>query len=116
MVGVLGIALLTLVFVGAMNLVVDEYAKGAIRTAVDEGAQAGAAAGGSVTVCRAEAAQVRRDLLPGPFGAGVVVTCGVQGDTVVAAAQGYLPTLVPPVPRVHVSIEGLSLVPTGAAP
>jgi hypothetical protein len=112
LVGVVGIAILVLIFVGALNLIVDEYAKGAVRTAVDEAAQAGAASGGSLTVCQAEAAQVRANLLPGPFGRGIQVTCSLQGDEVVAAAAGYLPTLVPPVPRVHISVEGLSLLPT----
>jgi hypothetical protein len=101
---------LTLLFVGATNLVVDEYAKGAVRTAVDEAAQAGAAWGGSLSACQAEAAQVRKDLLPGPFGAGVEVTCRLDGDEVVATGMGYLPSLVPTVPRVYVSIEGLSVV------
>ena len=110
--GVVGIAVLTLLFIGGTNLVVDEYAKGALRTAVDEAAQAGAAAGGSLSACQAEAAQVRAGLLPGPFGAGISISCSVEGDEVVASATGYLPTLVPPVPRVHVSIEGLSLVST----
>ena len=88
-----------LVFIGASNLVVDEYAKGALRTAVDEGAQAGAASGGSLSTCEAEAARVRASLLPGPFGDGVLVSCRLVADEVVAIANGYLPSLVPPVPR-----------------
>jgi hypothetical protein len=112
-VGIVGIAILTLIFVGALNLVVDEYAKGAVRTAVDEAAQAGAASGGSLSVCQAEAAQVRSNLLPGRFGRDILVTCTLDGDEVVATAVGYLPTLVAPVPRVHISVEGLSLLPTG---
>jgi hypothetical protein len=112
-VGIVAIAILTLIFVGALNLVVDEYAKGAVRTAVDEAAQAGAASGGSLSVCQAEAAQVRGNLLPGPFGHGIRVTCSLEGDEVVATAVGYLPTLAPPVPRVRISVVGLSLLPAG---
>lgn len=108
--GVIAIAILTLVFVGATNLVVDEYAKGAIRTVVDEAAQQGAASGGSINACQAEATKVRSGLLPGPFGNGVQVNCTLQGDVVVAAATGYLPSLVPPVPRARIAIDGFSVV------
>jgi len=102
------------IFVGATNVVLDEYAKGAVRTAVDDAAQAGATAGGSLGTCQAEASQVRANLLPGPFGAGVTIRCTVEGDEMLALAQGDLPSLVPPVPTVHVAIVGLSLI--GEAP
>jgi hypothetical protein len=97
-------------FVGALNFVLDEYAKGALRTAVDEASQSGATSGGSLGACEAQVAQVRADLLPGPFGAGVQISCAIEGDEVLAVASGSLPSLVPLVPRVHVSIAGLALV------
>jgi hypothetical protein len=108
--GVVAIAILMVVFVGAANFVLDEYAKGALRTAVDEAAQTGATSGGSLSACLAEASQVRGDLLPGPFGAGVSVTCRVEGREMLASASGVLPSLVPEVPRVHVSVVGLSVI------
>ncbi len=108
--GVIGIVVLLALFVGALNLVVDEYAKGAVRTAVDEAAQAGATGGGSVIECEGKAAQVRADLLPGPFGHGVTVNCSLQGNEMVASASGYLPSLVPPVPSVHISVVGWSVI------
>jgi hypothetical protein len=98
------------VFVGALNFVLDEYAKGAVHTAVDEAAQAGATGGGSVTTCQAEAARVRAALLPGPFGDGITIYCIEDGSEVVATADGELPSLLPPVPRVRVSIVGVSLI------
>jgi hypothetical protein len=108
--GVAGIGVLLAIFVGGLNLVIDEYAKGAVRTAVDEAAQAGAAAGGSVVGCELKAAQVRTDLLPGPFGREVTVDCSRRGDEMVASAAGQLPSLVPPVPSVHLSLSGFSLI------
>jgi hypothetical protein len=39
--------MLMLLFVAALNFVLDEYAKGALHAAVDDAAQAGATAGGS---------------------------------------------------------------------
>jgi hypothetical protein len=109
-VGVVAIAILMIVFVGALNFVLDEYAKGAVHTAVDEAAEAGATAGGSVPVCQAQARQVQGALLPGPFGHGVSVTCSEEGDEVVASAAGALPSLLPLVPAVHVTVIGISVI------
>ena len=99
-----------MVFVGALNFVLDEYAKGAVRTALDEAAQAGATFGGSLSTCEAEAAEVRAGLLPGPFGQGVRISCRVEGDEILATANGNLPSLLPAVPRVRISMVGLSLI------
>jgi len=98
------------VFIGALNFVLDEYAKGAVRTAVDEAAQTGASAGGSLTACVAEASRVRASLLPGVFGSDVTINCSQVGDEVVVTAIGDLPSLLPPVPRVSVSMVGVSLI------
>ena len=108
--GALAIAILMVIFIGALNFVLDEYAKGAVRTAVDEAAEAGATAGGSLSACQDEAQQVRGDLLPGPFGSGVLVTCRDEGDEIVVSAAGALPSLLPLVPTVHVSLIGVSIV------
>lgn len=115
-IGVVAIGLLLVVFAGATNVVLDEYAKGALRTAVDEAAQAGAAAGGSQVACEHEAAQVRSGLLHGGFGADVIVTCGLLTSpgaaeaVMVARATGSLPSLVPTVPGLHVAVTGISVV------
>ena len=115
-VGVIAIALLLVLFDGATNLVLDEYAKGALRTAVDEAAQAGAAAGGSLAACEDEAARVRGGLLHGGFGAHVSVTCGVvdggagTGGMMVASASGSLPSLLPAVPGLRIAVRGVSVL------
>lgn len=108
--GVVGIAILLVLFVGAMNLVLDEYAKGAVRTAVDEGAQDGAGYGGSVAACEAGAARARAALLPGPFGRAVRIDCHVEGDEMVASASGELTSLFPGAPAVAVSVAGVSVI------
>lgn len=110
-VGAAGIAFLLVIFAGCANFVLDEYAKGALRTAVDEAAQAGAAAGGSLQACQAEAEQVQRGLLHGSLGADVTITCQVMaGGLMLATASGDLPSLLPAVPRLQVSVSGLSVV------
>lgn len=103
-------AVLLLVLAGATNLVLDEYAKGALRTAVDEAAYAGATAGGSVVACQAEAAQVRSSLVRGTFGSDVQIHCQPVGALMVAVAQGELPSLLPAVPRLRVSVSGASVI------
>lgn len=108
--GAVAIAILIVVFIGGLNFVLDEYAKGAIHTAVDDAAEAGATAGGSLSACQAEARQVQGGLLPGPFGSGISVTCSEEGDEMVASAGGALPSLLPLVPRVHISLIGLSII------
>jgi hypothetical protein len=104
------IAILMMVFIGALNFVLDEYAKGAVHTAVDEAAQAGASAGGSLSACEAEASRVRAALLPGVFGSDVTINCSQVGDEMVVTAAGDLPSLLPPVPRVTVSMVGVSFI------
>jgi hypothetical protein len=108
--GVVAIAILIVVLVAALNFILDEYAKGAIRTAVDEAAQAGATAGGSQSACQSEARQVRGNLLPGPFGNGISLTCTQDGEEMVASASGAFPSLLPLVPAVHVSLVGISII------
>ncbi|MGC8626239.1 MAG: hypothetical protein ACP5VR_01575 [Acidimicrobiales bacterium] len=108
--GVLAIAFLLSLFVAGVNFVLDEYAKGALHAAVDEAAQAGASAGGSLGACQAEADRVRANLLPGPFGSRVTITCRMQGDLVVASASGALPSMVPVVPSLTVALTGISVV------
>lgn len=102
--------MLLVVFIGALSVVVDEYAKGALRTAVDEAAQAGATAGGSVATCELKGRQVGTDLLPGPLGAGVMVNCRVRGDEMVASFTCVVHGFSPPVPPVHIYVTGSSII------
>ena len=104
------IVILLTLFIGVLNFVLDEYAKGAIRTAVDDAAEAGATAGGSLSACLTEARQVQNGLLPGPFGDNVSVTCSEVGDEMVVSAGGALPSLLPLVPRAHISLIGISII------
>lgn len=112
MTGTVAIALLLLVFVGTFSVSLDEYAKGAVRAAVDEGAQAGAVAGGSIDVCQDEAQSVLHSLLRGTMGQGVRVTCSSVGSQLLARGSGQLPTLVPGVPSLYISVTGESLIQT----
>src|SRR6516162_6210529 len=107
---VLAMAITLIVFMVAINFIVDEYGKGAIRTAVDEAAQAGSlqgAPGGPVAACQAKASQVMSGLLNGPFGRNVTITCGINANgQVVATADGTLPAWLQVIPTDPIHLVG----------
>ena len=116
LVTVLAMAITLIVFMVALNFIVDEYGKGAIRTAVDEAAQAGSlqgAPGGPVAACQAKASQVMSGLLNGPFGRNVTITCGLNANgQVVATADGTLPAWLRLVPTDPIHVVGSSRIET----
>ena len=113
---VLAMAITLIVFMVAINFIVDEYGKGAIRTAVDEAAQAGSlqgAPGGPVAACQAKASQVMSGLLNGPFGRNVTITCGINANgQVVATADGTLPAWLRVIPTDPIHVVGTARIET----
>jgi hypothetical protein len=71
---------------GIIQVIAFQYGKGTVRAALDEAARAGARSTASIEACQERAANVLGDLLGGPMGDGVVVTCTDAGDRVVASA------------------------------
>jgi hypothetical protein len=116
LVTVLAMAITLVVFMVAINLIVDEYGKGAIRTAVDEAAQAGSlqgAPGGPIAACQAKASQVMSGLLNGPFGRDIAITCGINANgQLVATANGTLPAWLRLVPTDAVHVIGSAHIET----
>lgn len=116
------VLILLAAFLMATNLVVDQYGQGVVRTAVDEGAQAGALIGtpeGAIAACRAKEGEVMGGLLAGELGRHLNLSCSVQGEFVTASAVGELPGWLPPVPAVGVrqlGISRLETAPTAAQP
>ena len=101
-------ALLFMLVIGT-NWVDNDLALGAFRTAVSQAAQAGSlegAPGGPVAACLAAAAQARGNLVSGPLGRDVRITCTVEGtgpQVIVVTADGTLPNWVVPITaHVHV--------------
>jgi hypothetical protein len=80
------------------NLLVDLYARGAVRDALDDGVRAAAPAGASVLACEQRAREVVTGLVRGPL-LQTVVHCREEGAFVVADAQvtlrSWLPMLIP---------------------
>lgn len=101
------------------NFVLDQYARGVVRTAVDEGARAGALAsapGGPAAACLSKEREVMSGLLSGAFASGLHFGCALEGGQVVATVGGNLPSWLPPVPRVAVEETGVSELETAPQP
>lgn len=107
----LGMLIVLMVLMAGTNFVVFEYGQGVVRTAVDEAARAGSEQqtnASPVLVCQAKASQVMANLLPGPFGRNISITCVDEGTDLVATATGNFPGWLPPVPSLAVHIQGRS--------
>jgi hypothetical protein len=92
-----GISFVLLVLVA--NLLVDLYARAAVRDALEEGTRAAVPLDASPAACAARAQAVLDGLLRGPIGDGVRVKCDVALGVVVATAdvrlRSWLPGLAP---------------------
>lgn len=87
-----------LLFVAFVNLVLYQYGRGAVRSALDEGARAGSAAESTAVRCEDKVAEVLDSLLSGSMGAAVNFDCFVSGGTMTATATGIFPHFSPFVP------------------
>lgn len=105
---VLASALALILFLALANLVVVQYGRGAIRSALEQGARAGTTAG--VSACEATARQVVDDLLGGRMSDGLVISCGLSGGSVSATASAMFESWTPLTPDFHVSLAAFAVV------
>lgn len=95
---VIAVAWSLVLLVLVANLLVDLYARGAVRDALDDGVRAGAPVGSSVTACEERAREVVTGLVRGPL-LETHVRCEYAGAFVVADARvtlrSWLPMLIP---------------------
>ena len=106
-------ALIGIVLAFVLNVVALQYAMGAIQSAVDEGARAGSALGGTVGSCERVAHATLRGrggLLTGSLGRGIAVKCSVSGDVITASATGTLRWLFEAIPAQSVRIVSHAVV------
>lgn len=100
------VAAFSMVFLaGLLQLIGIQYAQGVLRAALDEGVRRAAPALADEVTCKEGMAEVLADLMSGPLGDQVRVTCSVSGGQVVAAGQGVFPVWFPGVPDVTFSAE-----------
>ncbi len=88
-----------LLFVLVANLLVDLYARGAVRDALDEGVRAGVPVAAGSDDCLARARDVVTSIANGATVRVDDLSCARDGDTVVATAhvvlRSWFPTLLP---------------------
>ncbi|MDH3190801.1 MAG: pilus assembly protein TadG-related protein [Acidimicrobiia bacterium] len=79
----LGSVLALVFFVAVVNLMVVQYVRGSLRSALDQGVRAGSVHQ-SESVCRERIGEVLEDLLAGEIGGEVNASCQIVGGLVVA--------------------------------
>jgi len=95
------------------NAIAIQYASGAVRTAVDQGARIGARLHGTPAECVDHAEDVLRGrggLLRGKMGDSIEISCSVVGPVMVAAATGEFEWWFGGAPAISVDIEGRSVI------
>jgi hypothetical protein len=105
---VLASALSLILFVMLANLVVVQYGRGAIRSALEQGARAGSVSGENA--CREAALGVVADLLGGRMSDDVTISCELIGNSIEATASARFETWTPLVPDYEFSLVSSAAV------
>jgi hypothetical protein len=88
-----------LLFVMIANLLVDLYERGAVRDALDEGARAAMPVAGTTHDCETRVREVIESVAGGSTLHVAEVSCGMDGDRVIASARvalrSWFPALLP---------------------
>lgn len=105
---VLAAALALILFLALANLVVVQYGKGAIRSALEQGARAGTTAG--LSVCEDTAGRVVEDLLGGRMSDGLVLGCSISSGSMVASASAVFESWTPLTPDFSFSLSSSAVI------
>lgn len=105
----LATAFVLVVFVMVANVVVDVYARGAVRAAVDEAARAGARVDAGAADCTTRAHEVLDGLVGARLRSQVVVRCDEAGEVMTARAAVHLTSWLALVPDWSFTIVGTSV-------
>ncbi len=95
---VLAVALSFLLLVMMANLIVFQYGRGVVRSALDEGVRRGTRAPATAAECEARARAVVGQLLAGPLGRGVAISCRESGGEMRASAEVVFRSWLPGIP------------------
>ena len=96
-------------FLAFANLVVVQYGRGALRSALDQGARAGSLTG-SALQCESTASDVLDQLLGGRMSDGVVLRCEPAGGLMVASGSAVFESWTPLAPDFSFSMTSEALV------
>ena len=91
---VLASALGLFLFVAVCNLVVVQYGRGALQSALEQGVRAGSI-GGDASACADRAEDVLNQLLGGRMSDDLVIGCRIAGSGIVASGAGTFPSWTP---------------------
>ena len=105
---VLASALALVLFLALANLVVVQYGKGAVRSALEQGVRAGST--GGPVACEDTALEVIEDLLGGRMSEGLALQCGESGNSVVAWASASFQSWTPLTPDFTFSISSSAVI------
>lgn len=97
-------ALSLVLFLVFANLVVVQYGRGAIRSALDQGARVGAVTG-VLEGCERRVEAVLGQILGGDMGESTEVACTIHGDLVVAHGSAVFPSWTPFTPDFVVDLS-----------
>ena len=105
---VLASALALLLFFALANLVVVQYGRGVIRSALEQGARAGTV--GGVERCEDTVQVVIQNLLGGRMSDDLILGCSVAGATVLAEASVTFDSWTPLTPDFPISMATRAVV------
>lgn len=96
-------------FVVFANVVVVQYGRGAVRSALEQGARAGSLTGETM-VCVEKAEEVVGELLGGRMSDGLVVRCLLSGDVMAASASTVFESWTPLTPDFAIEISSEAVI------
>ena len=100
------VAALSMAFMALLlYLIALQYARGVLRSALDEGVRVGAPAAATETDCLHATGRVLSDLMGGPLGTDVTIQCVFVDEHVVASAHGAFSGWFPGVPDLSFQLE-----------
>lgn len=91
---ILASALGLFLFVALANLVVIQYGRGALQSALEQGVRAGSLRG-ELSVCEGKAADVVGQLLGGRMSDDLAISCELAGASMVASGVAVFPSWTP---------------------
>lgn len=104
---VLASAFALILFLALANVIVVQYGRGAVRSALEQGSRAGSV--GGVADCELTAHRVVEDLLGGRMSDDLSLSCFVVGGEVTATAQGTFQSWTPFTPDFEVSLTSTAV-------
>lgn len=99
-----------LVVLALVQVVAYQYARGAVRVALERGVRAASVVGAGVEECEAAIADSLRGVLGGEVGRSLHTECRSEGAMMTATGAGVVPAWVGPAPDLAFTLEARALM------